>query len=144
MDWWSIRTSKTTTLRVIVKSAKWLPHLSQVNQTDPEHIAWNRTKGWKRGFLLLMMKTPKETYIFYCISKTNCHLGYKNGGRSTIGRTRRQNNMFEKVEHQHSTHRNNRILHIACHLPHERHASDVCHLKPWFQYQALCEGPAVR
>ena len=28
---------------------------------------------------------------------------------------------LKKVEHQHSTHRNNRILHIACHLPHERH-----------------------
>ena len=33
-------------------------------------------------------------------------------------------------KHQHSTHRNSRILHIACHLPHERHTSDVCHLKP--------------
>ena len=37
----------------------------------------------------------------------------------------------------------NRILHIACHLPHELHTSDACHLKPWFQYQALCEGSAV-
>ena len=36
----------------------------------------------------------------------------------------------KKVEHQHSTHRNNRILHIVCHLPHERHTSNVCHLKP--------------
>ena len=26
-----------------------------------------------------------------------------------------------------------------CHLPH-----DVCHHKPWFQYQALCEGSMVR
>ena len=35
----------------------------------------------------------------------------------------------KKVEHQHSTHRNNQILHIACHLPHEQHTSDVCHYK---------------
>ena len=32
----------------------------------------------------------------YCISKTYCHLEHKNGGRSTTGRTRPQNNMFEK------------------------------------------------
>ena len=31
---------------------------------------------------------------------------------------------------QHSAHCNNRILRIACHLQHERHTSDVCHLKP--------------
>ena len=31
---------------------------------------------------------------------------------------------------QHSAHCNNRILHIVCHLQHERHTSDVCHLKP--------------
>ena len=37
---------------------------------------------------------------------------------------------LEKIKHQYSAHCNNQILHIACHLPHERHTSDVCHLKP--------------
>ena len=36
----------------------------------------------------------------------------------------------KKMKHQHSTRCNNRILHTACHLPHERHTNDVCHLKP--------------
>ena len=36
----------------------------------------------------------------------------------------------KKIKHRHSTYRNSRILHIACHLQHEQHTSDVCHLKP--------------
>ena len=36
-------------------------------------------------------------------------------------------------KHHHSTHRTNRILHIASHLPHERQTSDVYHLKPTLQ-----------
>ena len=36
----------------------------------------------------------------------------------------------KKIKHQHSAHCKNRILHSACHLPHERHTGDVCHLKP--------------
>ena len=126
------------------KRAKWLLHLSQVNQTDPERIAWNRTKWWKRGILCVKAENSKRNICSYSISKTYCHLVHKNGGRSTIGCTRPQNNMFEKIDPQHSAPCNNWILHITCHLPHEQHTSDVCHLKPWFQYQALCEGPAVR
>ena len=76
------------------------------------------------------MKTPKETSVLIAFQKLIAIWDIQTGGRSTIRRTRPQNNMFEKVEHQHSTHCNNRILHIACHLPHERHTSDVCHLKP--------------
>ena len=94
-----------------------------------------------------MMKTQKETSVLIAFPKKNyCYLGHENGGRSAIGRTRPQNNMFEKKKkkHQRSAHCNSRILHITCHLPHERHTSDVCHLKPRFQYQALSEGPAVR
>ena len=78
------------------KRAKWLLHLSQVNQTDPERIAWNRTRGWKTGFFLLMKKTPKTNICSYCISKTYWHLGFKNGGCYTIGCTRPQNNVLKK------------------------------------------------
>jgi len=35
------------------------------------------------------------------------------------------------------------ILHVIYHM-NGTQLSDVRHLKPWFQYQALCEGPAVR
>ena len=113
-------------IAVKVKRAKWLPHLSQVNQTDPERIAWSRTKGWKRGFLCVKDENSKRNICSYCSSKTYCHLGNRNGGRSTK-----------------SWHCNNPILHSAHHLPHEWHTSHVCHLKPWFQYRALCEAPAV-
>ena len=37
---------------------------------------------------------------------------------------------YSKKIKQLSAHCNKQILHIACHLPHERHTSDVCHLKP--------------
>ena len=79
------------------KRAKLLSHLSQVNQTDPERIAWNRTKWWIRGFLYVNDENSKRNICSYCISKTYCHLGHKNGGRSTIGCTRPQNNMFGKT-----------------------------------------------
>ena len=98
----------------------------------------------KRIPFALMMKTPKETFVLIAFENPTAIWDIKNGGRSTIGCTRPQNNMSEKIKHQHSTHCYNRILHIACHLPHKWHTSDVCHLKPWFQYQALYEGPVVR
>ena len=87
-------------------------------------------KGEKEDSFALMMKTPKETSVLITFQKPTAIWDIKNGGRSTKGCTRPQNNMFERIKHQHSTHRNSRILHIACHLPHERYTSDVCHLKP--------------
>ena len=108
----------------------------------PKTHCLKQDQRMKKRILCVNDETFKRNICSYCISKTYCHLGYKNGGHSTIGCTRPQN-MFEKIKLQHSAHCNNRILHIACHLPHERHTNDVCHLKPWFQYQALCERPAV-
>ena len=65
---------------------------------------------------MLMIKTPKETPVPIAFQKPTAIWDIKNGGRSTTGCTRPQNNMFEKVEHQHSTHRNNRILHVIYHM----------------------------
>ena len=76
------------------------------------------------------MKTPKETPVLIAFQNPTAIWDIKKGGLSTTGSTRPQNNMFEKIKNQHSAHCNNRILHIACHLQHERHTSDVCHLKP--------------
>ena len=42
-----------------------------------------------------MMKTPKETSVLIAFQKPAIW-DKKNGGRSTIGCTRPQNNMFEK------------------------------------------------
>ena len=134
------------------------------NKPDPERIAWNRTKGWKRGFLSLMMTTPKETSVLTAFQKptaiwdikmedvpqlavqdlkTTCS---KNNITSTAIKYTNQpgNRNFPEVNQPTRKHCSNQILHIACHLPHEQRTSDVCHLKPGFQYQALWEGPAVR
>ena len=43
-----------------------------------------------------MMKTPKETSVLITFQKPTAIWDMKNGGRSTIGRTRPPNNMFEK------------------------------------------------
>ena len=94
--WLTTNISKDQTDCIAVKRAKWLLHLSQVNQTDPERIAWNRTKGWKNGFFCVNDENSQINICSYCISKTYCHLGFKNGGHSPIGCTRPQNNMFEK------------------------------------------------
>ena len=50
----------------------------------------------KERILFVNDENSKRNICSYCILKPYCHLGFKNGGRSTIGRTRPQNNMFEK------------------------------------------------
>ena len=66
----------------------------------------------------------------YCISNTYCHLGHKNGGRSTIGCTRPQNNMFEKRETKNKLKKINTV-HIATieyyilHVIHHMNGSQV-------------------
>ena len=110
----------------------------------PRTHCFKQDKRMKKRSLFVNDENSKRNICSYCLSKTYCHLGFKNEGRSTIGRARPQNNLSKIIKHQHRAHCNSRILHIACHLPHERHPSDVCHLKPWFQYQALCVGPALR
>ena len=53
-----------------------------------------RTK--KEDSFALMMKTPKETSVLIAFEKPTAIWDIKNGGHSTIGCTRPQNNMFEK------------------------------------------------
>ena len=90
-----------------------------------------------------MMKTPKETYVVIAFEKPTAIWDLKMEDIPQLAVQDLKTTYSKKIK-QHSAHCNNRILHIACHLQHERHTSDVCHLKPRFQYQALCEGPAVR
>ena len=50
-----------------------------------------------------MMKTPEETSVLTAFEKPTAIWDIKNGGRSTIGCTRPQNNMFEKQTKKTST-----------------------------------------
>ena len=43
-----------------------------------------------------MKKTPKEASVLIAFQKPTAIWDIKNGGRSTVGRTRPQNNMFGK------------------------------------------------
>ena len=53
-------------------------------------------KRIKKRILFVKDENSQRNICSYCLSKTYCHLGFKNRGRSTTGRTRHQNNKFEK------------------------------------------------
>ena len=76
---------------------------------------------------MLMMKTPKETAVLIAFQKPIAVWDIK---MEDVPQLAVQDLKTCSEKQQHSIHCNNRILHIACHLPHERHTSDVCHLKP--------------
>ena len=77
-----------------------------------------------------MMKTPKETYVLIAFEKSTAIWDIKMEDVPHLAVQDLKITCSKKVKHQHSAHCNNRIQHIAYHLPHERHTSDVCHLKP--------------
>ena len=73
------------------------------NQTDPKSKpdrlkthCLKQDKRMKKRILFVNDENSKRNICSYCISKTFCHLEYKNGGHSTIGCTRPQNNMCVK------------------------------------------------
>ena len=80
----------------------------------------------KNRILCVNDENSKRNICSYCISKTYCHLGHKNGRRSTIGCTRPQNNMFEKrkknkqkqknINTVHTTTVKYYILHVIYHM----------------------------
>ena len=74
------------------------------------------------------MKTPKETSVLIAFEKPILPPGMGDVPQLTVQDLK--TTCSKKIKHHHSAHCNNRILHIACHLQHERHTSDVCHLKP--------------
>ena len=84
-----------------------------------------------------MMKTPKETSVLIAFQTPTAiwdlkmedvpQLSVQDLKRTCSKKRERKK---KKKKKQHSAHCNDRILHIACHLQHERHTSDVCHLKP--------------
>jgi len=87
-------------------------------------------KHEKEDSFALMMKTPKETSVLIAFEKPTATWDIKMEDVPQLAVQDLKTTCSKKVEHQHSTHRNNQILHSACHLPHECHTSDVCHLKP--------------
>ena len=78
-----------------------------------------------------MMKTPKETSVLIAFQKPTAISDIKMEDVPQLAVQDLKTTCSKKInKHQHSTHCNNQILHFACHLSHERHTSDVCHLKP--------------
>ena len=77
-----------------------------------------------------MKLTPKETSVLIAFEKPSAILDIEMEDVPQLAVQDLKTTCWKKVEHQHSTHCNSRILHTACHLQHERHTSDVCHLKP--------------
>ena len=89
-------------------------------------------KDEKEDSFALMMKTPKESSVLIAFQKPTAIWDTKmeDVPQLAVQLQDLKTTCSKKVEHQHSTHCNNQIRHIACHLPHEWHTSDVCHLKP--------------
>ena len=85
----------------------------------PKTHCLKRDKRMKKRIPCVNDENSKRNICFYCLSKTYCHLGHKNGGRSTIGRTRPQN-MSEKsrISTQHTSQQSNTtpILHVIYHM----------------------------
>ena len=78
------------------------------------------------------MKTPKETSVLIAFQKPTAiwDLKMEDVPQLAVQDLKTTCSKKQKQKHQHSAHCNYRILHIACHLQHERHTSGVCHLKP--------------
>ena len=91
--------------------------------------------------IMLMIKTPKEASVLIAFQKPTAIWDIKMEEVPQLAVQDLKTTCSKKVEYQHSTHRNNRILHIYCMSFTTWTAHKGC-LKPWFQYQALCEGPA--
>ena len=94
--WLTTNISKDQTMIALQLKGKMITAFKPSKPDRPKTHCLKRDKSMKKGFLAVMMKTPKETSVLIAFQKTYSHLGHKNGGRSTIGRTRPQNNMFEK------------------------------------------------
>ena len=77
-----------------------------------------------------MIKTPKETSVLIAFQKPTAIRDLKMEDVPQLAVQDLKTTCSKKIKHRHSTYRNSRILHIACHLQHERHTSDVCDLKP--------------
>ncbi len=62
----------------------------------PRTFCLKQDKRMKNRIPSVNDKTPKETSVLIAFQKPTAVWDIKNGGRSTIGCTRPQNNMFEK------------------------------------------------
>ena len=87
-------------------------------------------KDEKEDSFLLLMKTPKETSVLFAFEKSPAIWDIKMEDVPQLAVQDLKTTCSKIIKHQHSTHCNNQLLHIACHLQHERHTNDVCRLKP--------------
>ena len=77
-------------------------------------------KGEKEDSFALMMKTPKETSVLIAVQKPTAIWDIKMEDAPQLVVQDLKTTCSKKIKHQHRAHYNNQILHIACHLPHER------------------------
>ena len=88
--------SKDQTMIALQLKGKMITAFKPSKPDRPKTHCLKQDKRMKTRILFVNDENAKRNICSYCISKTYCHLGFKNRGRSTIGRTRPQNNMFEK------------------------------------------------
>ena len=113
------------------------PFRSWLKLASADVTAWNalletRQKEEKEDSFALMMKTPKDTSVVVAkptkVAKPTAIWDIKKWRtfHNWLYKTSKQHIWKTKTKHEHSTHCNNRIPHIACHLPHKRHTVKWC------------------
>ena len=108
-DNWGQRTLDNWGHKTPTQSKKRKDRKQKVKGSQPETHTTHSSGAVKNRIPCVTDENSKRNICSHCISKTYCHLGYKNGGRSIIGRIRPQNNMFEKsrTSAQHTSQQSN-------------------------------------
>ena len=96
----------------------------------PRTHCLKQNKRVKNNIPCVNDENPKETSVLIAFQKPTAIWDIKMEDAPQLAVQDLKSTCSKKIKHQHSAHCNNRILHMACHLPHEWHTSDVCHLKP--------------
>ena len=84
------------------------------NSDRPRTLLETGQKDEKEDSFALKMKTPKETSVLIAFQKPTAIWDIKMEDVPELAVQDLKTTCSKKVEHQHSTHRNNRILHIYC------------------------------
>ena len=92
-----------------------------------------------------MMKTPKETSVLIAFQKAAAIWDIKMEEVPQLAVQDLKTTCSEKEEEKKTqnipTQSTLQQSNIVCHVPHERHTSDVCHLKPWYWTKPCVKAP---
>ena len=94
--WLTTNISKDQTMIALQLKGKMITAFKPSKPDRPKTHCLKQDKRMKKRILFVNDENSKRNICSYCLSKTYCHLGFKNGGHSPIGCTRIQNNIFEK------------------------------------------------